>query len=233
MLDRPRSTQLAWAAVCFALFGLLAVWVVQDWGPLVRLDDRGDPAQQWAADAGWLRHPLLVVEDVFDTIGLIAMTAALAIFMWVKGHRRAAVFSVAVMLAAWGARILAKALVGRERPEWQNVDELLSSNAFPSGHAAGVTAFAGVLAVLVAMLVRRGNLRRLAYGGLVLLVVLVCLDRVLLGRHYPSDVVGGVLLGVGVVLLGLGLYSPLPVSHRSSRSRCPPRCRATATSRWS
>ena len=63
------------------------------------------------------------------------------------------------------------------------------------------------------MLVRRRNLRRLAYLGLVLLVVVVCLDRVLLGRHYPSDVVGGVLLGLGIVLVGLAVYSPLPVSH--------------------
>jgi YegS/Rv2252/BmrU family lipid kinase len=213
VLDRPRSLQLAWAASCFALFALLTILVVRDWSPLVSLDDRGDPAQQWAADTGWLRHPLLVVEDVFDTIGLIVMTAALAVFMWVKLHRRAAIFTVAVMLVVWGARVALKALIGRDRPGWQYQDDFLFSHAFPSGHAAGVTAFAGIVAVLVGMLVRRGNLRRLAYAGLVVLVVVVCLDRVLLGRHYPSDVLGGVLLGAGVVLLGLAIYSPLPVSH--------------------
>lgn len=205
--------QLSWAAVCFALFGLLTLWVVQDWGPLVRLDDRGDPAQQWAVDTGWLKHPLLVVEDLFDTIGLIVMTATVVVLMWVKGHRRAAGFAAGVMLVDWGVRIAAKALVGRERPEWQLTEDLLSTKAFPSGHATGIAALAGVLAVLVAMLVRRSNLRRAAYAGLVLLVVVVCLDRVLLGRHYPSDVIGGVLLGAGVVLVGLAVYSPLPVSH--------------------
>ena len=159
MLDRPRSVQLSWAAVCLALFGLLTLWVVQDWGPLVRFDDRGDPAQQWAVDAGWLKHPLLVVEDVFDTLGLILMTAALALAMWLKGHRRAAVF------------------------------------------AAGV------------MLVRRGSVRRLLHLLIGVMIVVVCLDRVLLGRHYPSDVVGGFLLGMGMVALGLAVYSPLPRSH--------------------
>lgn len=213
VLDRPRSLQLAWAALCFVLFGLLTVAVVQEWGPLVRLDDRGDPARQWAVDAGWLEQPLRVVEDVFNTLGLLVMTAVLAVVMWVKGHRRAAVFTAAVMLVDWVVRVAAKALVGRDRPDWQLTEDLLSSKAFPSGHAAGVTALAGVLAVLVAMLVRRGNLRRAAYAGLVLLVAVVCLDRVLLGRHYPSDVVGGVLLSAGIVLVGLAAYSPLPRSH--------------------
>ncbi|GAB3246774.1 hypothetical protein GCM10027448_09060 [Nocardioides dilutus] len=195
------------------LFGLLTLAVVQDWAPLVRLDDRGDPVRQWAVDAGWLKQPLLVVEDLFNTLGLLVMTAVLAVVMWVKGHRRAAVFTAGVMIADWVLRVAAKALVRRDRPDWQLTEDLLSSTAFPSGHAAGVTALAGVLAVLVAMLVRRGNLRRAAYAGMVLLVVVVCLDRVLLGRHYPSDVVGGVLLSAGIVLVGLAVYSPLPRSH--------------------
>src|SRR3712207_1188169 len=46
-----------------------------------------------------------------------------------------------------------------------------------------------------------------------LLLVVVCLDRVLLGRHFPSDVAGGFLLGVGTVLLTLAVYTPLPRSH--------------------
>lgn len=213
MLDRPRSVLVAWAVAALALFGLLGVGVVQDWAPLVTIDDRGDPAQQWAVDTGWLRHPLLVVEDLFDTLGLAVITAVTAVLMWVKSHRRAAVFAVAVMLGALVVRTVAKLLVGRDRPEWQLTEDLLSTKSFPSGHATGIAALAGVLAVLVAMLVRRGNLRRAAYAGLGLLVVVVCLDRVLLGRHYPSDTVGGVLLGAAVVLLGLAAYSPLPRSH--------------------
>jgi YegS/Rv2252/BmrU family lipid kinase len=65
----------------------------------------------------------------------------------------------------------------------------------------------------VVMLVRRGNMRRLLYALIAVMIVVVCLDRVLLGRHFPSDVVGGFLLGMGMVVLGLAVYSPLPRSH--------------------
>ncbi len=61
------------------------------------------------------------------------------------------------------AYTLIKLLVGRARPEWQLEQALLSSKSFPSGHAASVTAFGGILIVLVVMLVRRGNMRRLLY----------------------------------------------------------------------
>ena len=57
--------------------------------------------------------------------------------------------------------------------------------------------------VLVIMLVRRAGTRRAAYLACAVLVVVVCADRVLLGRHYPSDVTAGALLGAGMVLLGL------------------------------
>jgi YegS/Rv2252/BmrU family lipid kinase len=213
VLDRPRDRQYGAAALCFALFGVLTLGVLRDWSWVLRLDVQGERLQRWAVTQEWLPRPLLVVEDATSTVAVLSATVLLAVAMWAKGHRRAAVFAVAVMLAAWGAFVGLKAAIGRERPDWQAVDQLLETHAYPSGHATGIAAFAGMLAVLIAMLVRRGNLRRLAYVGLALLVVVVALDRVLLGRHYPSDVIGGVLVGGGLVLLVLAVYSPLPVSH--------------------
>ena len=70
-----------------------------------------------------------------------------------------------------------------------------------------------ILVLLTVMLVRRQNFRRVCYTAIGLLVVVVALDRILLGRHYPTDTVGGALVGAAVALTWLALYNPLPRSH--------------------
>ncbi len=216
MLDRSRFTPLSWALLCFALFGVIAVLVGQDWGPLRALDERGEAMEVWARGESWLRQPLELVEAAFATIGMAVLTGAVAIAMFLRNHRRAAYFTVGVMLATALVTTVLKLVIGRGRPPWQIEDGLLSTQSFPSGHASSIAAFAGVVVVLVIMLVRRASSRRVAYVATVFVVVLVGADRVLLGRHYLSDVTAGSLLGLGMVLLGMSLYNPLPRSHAQS-----------------
>ncbi|QIG46157.1 YegS/Rv2252/BmrU family lipid kinase [Nocardioides anomalus] len=195
------------------MFVVVLVTVVQGWGPVATFDERGSPASDWAVDSTGFRDVLRVVEVIFDTVGQTLMVLLVTVLMLARGHRRAAAYVIGVTLTTFVVTQVLKALVGRARPEWQLEDALLSSKSFPSGHASSTTALCGVLIVLVVMLVRRGNVRRLLYVLIGLVDVAVCLDRVLLGRHFPSDVVGGFLLGTGMVLLGLAVYSPLPRSH--------------------
>ncbi|RLV48411.1 phosphatase PAP2 family protein [Nocardioides mangrovicus] len=133
------------------------------------------------------------------------------LLVW-KNHRRAAVWTVLVMVVSTLLVDVLKPLVGRARPVWDDPITTLRSLSFPSGHAAGVAAAACVTCVLAMMLVRRRNLRRLLVGAAVTVAVLVGLDRVLLGVHNVSDVAGGWLLGVGVGLTVLTVYDPRPRS---------------------
>ncbi len=212
MLDRSRVTQLGAAALLFALLGALTVAVTQDWSWLVRLDERGRTAAAGARTETF-QQVLLVVEDATGTVAMTIYTAILAVAMFVKGYRRAAGYAVGVMLATAMATTGLKAWIARDRPEWQQLDELLENGAFPSGHASSTSAFAGVVIVLVLMLVRRQGIRRPLISVMVLFALAVALDRILLGRHFPTDVVGGALLAAGFVLLGLAIFNPLPRSH--------------------
>lgn len=214
MLDRPRHVTLLWAGGLAIAFAVIA-WMVaqQDRSPLDGLDKWGRDAEDWADDHDVLLGFLSVVEHAFSTIGMTILTVLLAAALFWNKHRRAALFTVLVMLTTSLITTVVKLNLARTRPEWQASADFLETKSFPSGHASSVTAFAAVLAVLALMLVRRSGLRRWAYAGCVVLVVVTWADRVMLGRHYPTDVIGGSLLGLAVTLFFIAFLNPLPRPH--------------------
>jgi YegS/Rv2252/BmrU family lipid kinase len=216
VLQRPRTFTLVWAGVCAALFLLLAFLVHLSRAPLNGLDDLGRTAEHWASARSWTDPPLQTIETAFATLGMTVWTVLIAVPLLVRKHRRAAIFAVAVMVTTSLLTTGVKLQYGRSRPTWQQPVHKLVSKSFPSGHASSSAALAGVLIVLAWMFIRRPGLRRAVYVGAVAVAVVVGMDRVLLGRHYPTDVIGGWLLGAFVVLVGLTIYSPIPHSHAES-----------------
>lgn len=204
---------LAWAGGLLAVFALLAILVVGDRAPLDGVDTFGQRLADWTAQRDVVAGSLRVVELLFATAGMTLYTTTLVLVLLWRRHVRAAVFTAGVMIVTALLTTLVKVTAGRSRPDWQDPVGLLENNSFPSGHASSTAAFAGVVVVLTTMLIRRASIRRPLATVAVGLAVLVAADRVLLGRHYPTDVAGGALLGVGVVLVALGVYSPLPRSH--------------------
>ena len=95
---------------------------------------------------------------------------------------------------------LAKALLARPRPDLVDpVIALPADGSFPSAHTAQIVAFA-----LCAVLVVRRTLPEWQYAAgvvAVLLIAVVATSRVYLQVHYPSDVLGGIALGIGWIVL--------------------------------
>jgi len=213
VLDRPRRLTLTWSAVCFVLFGVLALLVTRDRTPLAGFDSLGRAAEDWSDEHDVLITVLGWLELATATIAMTVLTVLVAIVLLLRRHTRAALFVVAVSGATALVATLVKLTLHRGRPEWQSSVDLLTTRSFPSGHASSVAAFVGVLIVLTWVFVRRSSMRRTTTTVLAVVWLVVCLDRVLLGRHYPSDVVAGTLLGVGFVLLGVALLDPEPRGH--------------------
>jgi len=221
VLDRPRAIILGLAAVFAVSFGLLTWAVTGDRTALDALDEWGQRADSWLAHHELIDEIALHVETVFGTVGMTLITAATAGLLWWKRHRRAAVYAVLVMATTALLTTVVKQLTDRQRPSWQDPISMLDSLSFPSGHVSSATAYAFVLVMISLMLIRRSSLRRLAYAGAAAMALLVAADRVLLGRHYVTDVLGGALLGATVALTVLAVYSPLPRPHAAKLEPLP------------
>jgi len=202
--------------ISFALFVLLGL-AVQYGGPWAAvLDAPSAGIRQWAADRPWLEDSFLVIERVFATQGLTVATIVVAGSLMLRRQVRAAVLVLVVMLAVRELTASTKELFGRDRPGWQDSDFLHHASSYPSGHAAGVAAFGGLLIVLAVVGRGRANLRPVA-AVVALVVLVVCADRLLLGRHYVTDLVGGVMLGTALVLLGLAFVHPMSEDTQKGR----------------
>lgn len=106
--------------------------------------------------------------------------------------------AVAILLVRWIVDFL-KITFGRERPELMQPDHAYDFDlfefdnlhwSFPSGHAAT----AGVITVILILWVPRARLAALLFGGI------LAIARVVIEKHYPSDVVVGFAIGALVTL---------------------------------
>ncbi len=129
--------------------------------------------------------------------------AGFAVAAFVRHDRRTSAWIATVLVANGIAWSLLKVVVHRPRP---NFAHQASGWSFPSGHAAEISAGMAVLAVLTLSWVRRRGLRRALLVTELVLVLLVGCDRVFLGAHNPSDVIGGWLLGAAVVCTSLAVF---------------------------
>jgi undecaprenyl-diphosphatase len=74
--------------------------------------------------------------------------------------------------------------------------ESLYANSFPSGHAQTISTVAVMLIICLAFAQNIGKKKRMTTVMiLVLIVPIVALSRIYVGAHFPSDVIGGMLVG--------------------------------------
>ncbi|MDQ3553225.1 MAG: phosphatase PAP2 family protein [Chloroflexota bacterium] len=183
-------------------------------GVLVSLDatrafDDGVSAAILAGHSSALGRLAATWETVGDLVPwvLISWLAALALFA--SGRRWAALWFFAAITAD-GAAALIKLAFALPRPPGGDLLDLFGgpSYAYPSGHVARTVVLLGLLAWVALREVPR--LRRPFVAPSIALVVVVGIAlmgvaRVGAGQHWPSDVLGGVLLGVAWLALVMWL----------------------------
>jgi undecaprenyl-diphosphatase len=153
--------------------------------------------------------PLARITELGSTWAIIIVGALVLLVGWLSGRPRDGV--AGALTITIGSLIIAilKRVFERVRPDLDPVIVALGYS-FPSGHAANSMVAYGVLGVLVARLPWPAAIRVAIDVVLALIVFDVGLSRVWLGVHYPTDVVGGWLLGGAIVLTYAALTLPAP-----------------------
>lgn len=146
---------------------------------------------------------------------IFTLTTILALAFYIHRYPHVANGLIVSVCTSGLITAILKTTVARPRPpiEFQAYYEPWFS--FPSGHTALTTALVCFLAYII-WHSKKAHLERMMYATLLLcLAYVVGFSRVYLGVHYPSDVLGGFL--VGVLSCWIGIRSMRYFTHDTPR----------------
>jgi membrane-associated phospholipid phosphatase len=169
-----------------------------------------DAGSARALAAAW-RPALLVPSQVVAVLGgaevTVLLAAGMAVVLWRRGLRLAAAAVLVALPLAEVVEVVYKAALRHPAPvEFVHPDgpsvvtmlhegTLTFNGSYPSGHMMRTVLVYGLGAFVVRRLAPSGWARALAAPSAAVVIGLMALDRVYLGVHWQSDVVGGLLLG--------------------------------------
>jgi undecaprenyl-diphosphatase len=192
-----------------AIVTLAAIWLAM----LLGGGDAIDQAVYEALYAG-RRPAFLTIARGLTFFGeptlLIGAGVVIALWLWHRGRGR---IGLALLLVTITGRLLGEAQkywIARARPDLEPHLVLVKTSSFPSGHATSSMIFYLSLALALSAYSRR---RFTAAAAAIFLSLLIGTSRVMLGVHWPSDVIGGWAFGLLWVLLTLRPAERLLRSH--------------------
>ncbi|WP_432786430.1 hypothetical protein AAEX37_00544 [Oligella sp. MSHR50489EDL] len=149
------------------------------------------------------KKTIAILSQILSTLGNGPLYAVFGMAMWIwAGPEGKTLFYAGVLAYCFELPIyyVLKNSIKRDRPCYKIVDvvSLVTPSdkfSFPSGHTAAAFVFAGIIVSLYPFLAVP------AY----LFATLVGLSRVILGVHYPGDIVAGMVLGLGSAWVALAI----------------------------
>jgi len=153
-------------------------------------------------------------------VGIVGIVAAFKRAWLVAG------FAVFVLCVESATYRVSSWLVPRERPDVKRLEDLPIDASYPSGHTAAAFAVYAGLVLLLTQRVDDAPARIALWAAATILPLYVAFSRMYAGMHHPLDVLAGLLIGVGALVVIL-------FACRSAEAavRAPARSRAVQRSR--
>lgn len=149
------------------------------------------------------------VSYIGDKPLMIVIIGVTGVILYLFGRRTEAVIGT---LAAAGSTLsgsLIKMIIHRPRPsgELVRISEWLSDKSYPSGHVLAFTVFFGFLLYWLNRRSIHKNSTHLLSLIFILLIASIGISRIYLGVHWPSDVLGGYMLGIIWLFFTIKIYN--------------------------
>lgn len=166
---------------------------------LTMLRQDNDPSQ--LRGPRWLRHGAEDITALGSPTVLGLTVLAVTGYLVLHGLYRNGLFIFVASVGGWFLNLALKTAFDRARPDVVPHFREVMSSSFPSGHALTSAAVYLTLGALL-MRIAEGRLAKYYCIAIAMFVTfLVGCSRLILGVHYPTDVLGGWLIGLSWALL--------------------------------
>jgi undecaprenyl-diphosphatase len=162
----------------------------------------------------WLDQ--LMIGSVYIGTNLVLLPAMLVLGLWLWRVKRApltAIHLVTVCLGALSMNATMKYLLSRERPALFPQRGLYAWASYPSGHIILTTS----LYFTAAFLLWRRRGWRWPFAVAAFVVALTCYSRLYLSVHWPTDLIGGMLIGVVWLVFTWRAFTTFDARRRARR----------------
>ncbi len=148
--------------------------------------------------------PIMIFASASGEGGVIWFAVAIPMLFFKKTRKLAILIICAITLAFVTGELITKNIVCRVRPCYQDPTVLLPIKkpvgySFPSSHTS--TSFAAATVIFIRY--KKPGIIALMYAGV------ISFSRMYLFVHFPSDVIVGVLWGIGSAIVTLVVYKRL------------------------
>jgi undecaprenyl-diphosphatase len=202
-----RRTLIVMAMICIALFVPLGFIVSAGFTTAIdqSLLQMFRNAEGDAIGPVWVREAVRDVTALGSGVVLSFAVLAATSLLWAAARHRLAWLLLGSAVLGTMVSTGLKMAIDRDRPHWDEPLVATFTASFPSGHALLTAAIVLTIGGLLAFAARSRGERMVIVTASAILTFSVGLSRIYLGVHWPSDVVGGWLIGMAWACLTLAM----------------------------